>query len=154
LVGQRGKCCPTNRVVRVLPHRRKSMARVSLSAGVISCCLLVPGTLASTPPVMATQVASSAALTKASGSTLRITVLPNNIRGKIRVTGPSGYVRVLKVLGTRSVSGLKPGRYTLRAKTLPGSGGRIKPLRAKKTVSVKKNSPVSVKFTYFVPNTV
>lgn len=129
------------------------MTRVPPSAIVFGCCLLISGVLSSAPSV-ATPGPSIDGKRVSSGATLRVTVLPSNIKGKIRVTGPSGYVRTIKVRGTRSVSGLKPGRYTLKAKSLPSPSGRIKPLRAKKAISVKKRSRVTVRFTYFVPNTV
>jgi hypothetical protein len=70
----------------------------------------------------------------------------------VRIKGTHGSARGVKRLarlsGTRTLSGLKPGRYTLRPRTISSGGWVVK--AASKRVRIKPGHTRSVSFTYVV----
>jgi hypothetical protein len=84
------------------------------------------------------------------GRPLTITVVgTQGLKPAIRVRGPNGFTRVVRVDAARILRTLKPGRYTLTAATV----GDLAPADAVKKVRVRKNRAASVTFRYRGPDT-
>lgn len=80
--------------------------------------------------------------------TIRV-VGTQGLKPAIRVRGPNGFTRVVRVDAARVLRKLKPGRYTLTAAKV----GDLAPADAVKKVRVRKNRAASVAFRYRGPDT-
>lgn len=66
---------------------------------------------------------------------------------RIKVAGPKGFTKILRLDGRVRLKGLSPGRYTLRAKPV-GKAEATEPIQS---VRVRKGEGAHVRFTYRVP---
>lgn len=66
---------------------------------------------------------------------------------RVKVNGPNGFTKTLRLDGRVRLTGLSPGRYTLRAKPV-GQAEATEPVQ---TVRVRKSQGGRVRFTYRVP---
>ena len=125
---------------RSLLHNGTVHAPTGRIAAAIGVILMVVGMV--TAPGTATVTAASPA-----GRSLVITVVGVE-KPKVRVRGPGGYNKVVRIDSVRTLRKLTPGKYTLTAKPK----GALKPTDAVKKVRVRKNRSIAVTFRYRGPD--
>lgn len=122
--------------------------RIPVSVAVLSAVALA----VSIAPATAAPLAVP---TKAPGRTLTITVagLPTSALGKVVVTGPGSYRTVVRANGQKRLTGLRSGKYTLKAKAVSTSFGKAKVKKQTRTVRVTAKKGATVLVLYVTPGT-
>ena len=116
----------------------------------VSTCLV----MVALSPVPASAATQSAPMTPP-GRTLTVTVagLPSSVVGKVIVTGPGTYRTVVRVNGSKRLTGLKAGTYRLRAKAVSTSFGKATAKKKTRSVIVTAKKGAKVLVLYTTPGT-
>mgnify|MGYP000845459900 FL=1 len=117
---------------------------LALSSG-LAMILLVPATAqAAAPPPMKAPARSI---------TLSVAGLPTSAVGKVVVKGPGSCRTVVRVNGTKRLTGLRPGTYRLTAKPVQTSSGKAKATKKTRSVKVSSSKGARVLVLYVTPGT-
>jgi hypothetical protein len=83
---------------------------------------------------------------KQAGKTLRVTVtgLPTGQKARVRIKGPKGFSKTVRLTKKRVLTGLGPGRYRLTARPTATAA----PVAARKTVRIRSARGAVVRFRY------
>lgn len=126
------------------------------SAGTATSIVLLGMVLAAPPPALASAAPQHPSKSAASKLTITVAGLPSTVRGRVKVLGPGGFRRTIKVNGTKTLSNLTSGSYRLKAKAVSTPSGRAKATKQTRKVKVqitaKKGAQVLV--LYVTPGTV
>lgn len=80
---------------------------------------------------------------------IRVVGVPANAKPRVVVKGPGTYRKFIRVSGRKTrLKGLKPGKYTLRARAVSVSGDSRLPIASKLSVRVKKNRGTVARIYY------
>ena len=119
-----------------------------LTAGMVVLAALSVVTPATAEPTsLAATTARPTATAKLGDLRVAITGLPARVAASVKVTGPS-FPRGIVVTANRTLTNLKPGSYTVTARSLPTAKGRLVPSPATRKVVVVKGKSVTAAIAY------